>query len=234
MVIRAPFPAAFFIGATTLVSQVAASGMPRMPSTLLSPSQSWVLAVNGSANLAARANGCPGGWAPCSATTCYPLDGSECCSDGNFCPSGFECQSGGCCPFGEICSGSAGPPITIGGGDEPTDTFIPPPTTRTTQRTTSTHPTTTHTPTSTLVTFNDPSDTDFDFDTTFTSFTARVTQPTGAMAGTTDDEPVGTSAPQTTAGFPALGGVGAAGSTATNLWAGAVLSGLLAVLMSIA
>ncbi|KAI0351268.1 hypothetical protein OH77DRAFT_967250 [Trametes cingulata] len=248
MVSKATISAAFFVGATAFLSQVAASGMPRVPTTLLSPSHSWVFGVNSSTNLAARANGCPSGWAPCSSTTCYPLDGSECCSgtsmnncgsllllmsrdisDGNFCPSGFECQSGGCCPFGKICSGSAGPPITIGGGDVPTDTdtFVPDPTT--THRATTTHPATAH-PTTTLVTFNDPTDTDFG-DSTFTSFTARVTSPTGAMAGTTDDEPIGTSAPQTTAGFPALGGGSGAGSTAANLWAGAMMSGMLAVFM---
>lgn len=71
--------ATLLFSATALIAQVAASARPRVPITLLRPSQSYV--ITGSSNdLVARANGCPVGWAVCSSITCYPLDGSECCS----------------------------------------------------------------------------------------------------------------------------------------------------------
>ncbi|EJF55911.1 hypothetical protein DICSQDRAFT_184098 [Dichomitus squalens LYAD-421 SS1] len=78
-------------------------------------------------------DGCPVGWVPCSASTCYPLDGSTCCSNGNFCEFGSYCDGGGCCLDGEICGGSAPPPSTI---NVPTATT--PRTTATTPRTTTT------------------------------------------------------------------------------------------------
>ncbi|RDX46075.1 hypothetical protein OH76DRAFT_909978 [Lentinus brumalis] len=37
-------------------------------------------------------DGCPSGWTSCSETTCYPLDGSQCCADGTYCDPGFTCQ----------------------------------------------------------------------------------------------------------------------------------------------
>ncbi|TBU24891.1 hypothetical protein BD311DRAFT_765738 [Dichomitus squalens] len=80
-------------------------------------------------------DGCPVGWVPCSASTCYPLDGSTCCSNGNFCEFGSYCDGGGCCLDGEICDGSAPPPSTI---NVPTATT--PRTTATTHRTTATAP----------------------------------------------------------------------------------------------
>ncbi|KAI0706005.1 hypothetical protein C8T65DRAFT_234037 [Cerioporus squamosus] len=66
-------------------------------------------------DIESRDDGCPIGWAECSYFTCYPLDGSVCCSDGNFCDPGYYCDGGGCCREGRICSGGAPPPSTIGG-----------------------------------------------------------------------------------------------------------------------
>ena len=36
-----------------------------------------------------ESDGCPVGWASCSATTCFPLDGSVCCADGEYCDAGW-------------------------------------------------------------------------------------------------------------------------------------------------
>lgn len=71
--------ATLLFSATALIAQVAAGARPRVPITLLRPSQSYVMTGSAS-DLVARANGCPVGWAVCSSITCYPLDGSECCS----------------------------------------------------------------------------------------------------------------------------------------------------------
>ncbi|TBU41229.1 hypothetical protein BD309DRAFT_965703 [Dichomitus squalens] len=35
---------------------------------------------------------CPLGWAPCSSTACYPLNGAQCCSNGKFCSAGSVCH----------------------------------------------------------------------------------------------------------------------------------------------
>ncbi|KAI0334253.1 hypothetical protein GY45DRAFT_1318733 [Cubamyces sp. BRFM 1775] len=214
--------------ASALVNQVAAGVKPR--DTLLSPSRTWVLehsGVNGTLDRAVGADGCPVGWDPCSATTCYPLDGSECCSDGNFCPLGYVCQDGGCCPFGETCVGSAGDPITIG-GDEPTSAH------HTSTRTTSLRVATS---TSTLVTFsssleeNDsttpqPSGDEWD---TFpaTSATSTTSSPFNSIGS----EPGGASVSHF---FPtSTQAPGGAASMARNVGGGTRLAGVLAVLMGV-
>ncbi|KAI0655689.1 hypothetical protein C8Q70DRAFT_1057238 [Cubamyces menziesii] len=220
--------------ASALVTQVAAGVRPR--ATLLTPSQAWVLGhsgVNGTLDRAVGSDGCPVGWDPCSATTCYPLDGSECCSDGNFCPAGYLCQDGGCCPFGEICEGSTGDPITIG-GDEPTFTS----THTTSYRTTSTI--------STLVTFTSTS--------SFEEIDSTTPQPSGgeldsfpatfATATTSypfasiGSEPSATGPSSDSGIFPTHTGAtgnapGGAASLARHVGGVTALAGALAVLMSI-
>ncbi|KAI0742487.1 hypothetical protein C8Q80DRAFT_909931 [Daedaleopsis nitida] len=58
-------------------------------------------------------DGCPVGWAECSSISCYPLDGAQCCADGNYCPTGYYCDGDGCCPKGKVCTGAAPPPSTV-------------------------------------------------------------------------------------------------------------------------
>ncbi|KAI0669001.1 hypothetical protein C8Q78DRAFT_993118 [Trametes maxima] len=256
-------PASWFLvlfSAVASLSPVAAIVRPRVPTTFLGASYNHPISgalkfVNGTADLAVRANGCPTGWAPCSATTCYPLDGSECCSDGTFCTAGTVCQSGGCCPFGEICEGSAGPPITIGGGpvNDPTDTvtFVSDPTgtptptptpslTHTTTRAVTTIQTrsgtvtqTTGSPTTTHVTFtgtDSDTDTDTDTETIFhTSLgTESTTRTTGsALAGTDGSDALPTNP-------LSVGGVNGATPTVGGMQrACAVLSALTAIFMII-
>ncbi|RPD52568.1 hypothetical protein L227DRAFT_617718 [Lentinus tigrinus ALCF2SS1-6] len=72
----------------------------------------------------ARDSFCGAGWAFCSYVACppgydppcigcYPLDGSQCCSDGNYCPPGEYCLlGGGCCQDGTVCYGPAPDPST--------------------------------------------------------------------------------------------------------------------------
>ncbi|KAI0641006.1 hypothetical protein C8Q79DRAFT_930289 [Trametes meyenii] len=236
---------ALLLGVAASVYPVTAIVRPRMPSTFLGVSYSYPISsslVNGTIDLAVRANGCPTGWAPCSATTCYPLDGSECCSDGNFCPAGNVCQSGGCCPFGEICDGSAGPPITIGGDPTTTiDTFVPDPTPTPPARTTTvetaatttravttirtgpeTHTTGSPT-TATQVVTSTSTDTETIFHTSFG--TQSTTHTTGtALAGTDGSDSLPTNP-------PAVGNVNGVTPPTTRRgvqWACAVLSALTA------
>ncbi|KAL1938345.1 hypothetical protein VTO73DRAFT_11796 [Trametes versicolor] len=225
--------ATLLFSATALIVQVAASARPRVPITLLRPSQSYV--ITGSDNdFVSRANGCPVGWAVCSSITCYPLDGSECCSDGNFCPAGSVCDSGGCCPFGEICDGSAPPPITVGSGNVPTDTdtkFDPLPTTTTTRRatTTSTRPATPTSAQTSTDPFTDPLG--------ITAFSVTpdvsvtVTTPTSFLAAGTEpgEDPL-----PTTAGVPQLpiGGTGGAAPAARGGWVGVLLAGVFILLVN--
>ncbi|OCH84529.1 hypothetical protein OBBRIDRAFT_798996 [Obba rivulosa] len=106
--------------------------------------------------LASFNDGCPVGWSPCSADTCYP-DDANCCSDGNFCPSGEYCVAGGgCCPDGELCSGPPPPPVTLPNNPQ-TPTFSTPKPTTTKPHTTS-HPTEPPVTTSPQPTFS-PTDT---------------------------------------------------------------------------
>ncbi|KAI8992803.1 hypothetical protein BD414DRAFT_506770 [Trametes punicea] len=219
---------------TVLVTQTAASASARGSTAFLSPFHVWPLSHNGvnSTSIAARSDGCPSGWTLCSALTCYPLDGSECCSDGDFCEVGTYCDLGGCCLNGEICVGNAGPPITIGGGDEPTgtDTYVP----TTTHHTTTTRPATTHSSTSrsTIVTY-DPDTTDFDTatapltDAHGTEPTAAATAQATTSLGTIGLPPPTSDVPQ----LPFSGSMKAA-PLAGKEWASVVLAGLI-VLTSI-
>ncbi|KAH9886965.1 hypothetical protein C8Q73DRAFT_795000 [Cubamyces lactineus] len=217
------------IYASALVAQVAAGVRPR--ATLLTPSQAWVLEhanVNGTFDRAIGSDGCPAGWDPCSATTCYPLDGAECCSDGNFCPAGYVCQDGGCCPWGEICVGSAGDPITIG-GDEPTSTHH----TSTVSHTTSHRATSA---TSTVVTFTPTSSLEENDSTTpqpsgdeWDSFPATSATSTTSQ-GTVSDLGSGVFPTPTSILGNAPDG---AASIARHVGAVTVLAGALAVLMGI-
>ncbi|KAI1795433.1 hypothetical protein LXA43DRAFT_1058567 [Ganoderma leucocontextum] len=107
-------PLAFFLTAAALLSQTEAAAPPagNFCSSLWLPKGAI---VNGTHVLGAHdtSDGCPVGWVECSTYTCYPLDGSTCCSDGNFCEAGYYCDSGGCCENGQICGGPAPPPSTI-------------------------------------------------------------------------------------------------------------------------
>ncbi|PIL26187.1 hypothetical protein GSI_11942 [Ganoderma sinense ZZ0214-1] len=119
-------PLAFFLAAAALLSQTEAAAPPAgdFCSSLWLPKGAI---VNGTHVLGVHdtSDGCPVGWVECSAYTCYPLDGSTCCSDGNFCPPGYYCDSGGCCPNGKVCGGAAPPPSTINGGTfTTTSTFV--------------------------------------------------------------------------------------------------------------
>ncbi|RPD52597.1 hypothetical protein L227DRAFT_582025 [Lentinus tigrinus ALCF2SS1-6] len=46
-----------------------------------------------SSSLTRRQNdGCPSGWGSCSETTCYPLDGSQCCSGASLFSAVFSVE----------------------------------------------------------------------------------------------------------------------------------------------
>ncbi|KAI0706004.1 hypothetical protein C8T65DRAFT_652430 [Cerioporus squamosus] len=55
------------------------------------PSPPWGI-VSSLTRRQSEDDGCPSGWTSCSETTCYPLDGSQCCADGTYCDPGFLCQ----------------------------------------------------------------------------------------------------------------------------------------------
>ncbi|KAI0751986.1 hypothetical protein C8Q74DRAFT_1222393 [Fomes fomentarius] len=76
-------PALLFLSNGALADElVAAKSLKKGTPLTLSRRQ----ATNGDDN-----DGCPSGWAECSLTTCYPLDGSQCCLDGNYCDAGYVC-----------------------------------------------------------------------------------------------------------------------------------------------
>ncbi|KAH9856192.1 hypothetical protein C2E23DRAFT_506677 [Lenzites betulinus] len=226
---------AILLSASAFAPQVAALVRPRMPNAFLRPSKRFAIPdtlVDRSLGLSARAGFCPVGWAVCSSIeeTCYPLDGSECCSDGNFCSAGSVCDVGGaCCPLGVTCDGPAPPPITIGGGNEPTTTHrvatpTPTPTPTSTRSTTtstlseSSATTPTASPTSTFdPTTEDPLE-----------LTIFSVAPDASVSATTPRG--GSNDPQ----FP-FGGTGGAMSIGwgTAAWTGVLLSGALGVLMSV-
>ena len=71
------------LAALLLVASSAHGAAP--PAADLSPALWFTLdshapGPNGTHDFAVADDGCPIGYAECSATTCYPLDGSECCS----------------------------------------------------------------------------------------------------------------------------------------------------------
>ena len=79
-------PLAFFLAAAVLLSRTQAAAPPAGDFC----SSQWFpkdAIVNGTHVLGVHdtSDGCPVGWVECSATTCYPLDGSTCCS-GMSCP----------------------------------------------------------------------------------------------------------------------------------------------------
>ncbi|OSD03818.1 hypothetical protein PYCCODRAFT_1476751 [Trametes coccinea BRFM310] len=223
----------FFSGAA-LVNQVTAGVRSRTPATHLVASHVLVLisSANNTSELAALGDGCPIGWAPCSLTTCYPLDGAECCSDGNFCPAGYLCQDGGCCPSGEICVGSSGPPITIGGGDNPTETGTSIPTTTRHTTTTTTRHTFTATSTSTTITFNVTTGTDIFTSTTTPATTHTATTVMGAGLTTTSSTPFASVESEPTAGAsgtPLSGAVNGAMQTMQKQGTTAILALILGI-----
>lgn len=111
-------PLAFFLAAAALLSLTEAAAPPAGDFCASQWFPKGATGVNGTHVLGVHdtSDGCPVGWVECSAYTCYPLDGSTCCSDGNFCQPGYYCDSGGCCPNGKVCDGAAPPPSTINGG----------------------------------------------------------------------------------------------------------------------
>ncbi|RPD52598.1 hypothetical protein L227DRAFT_568504 [Lentinus tigrinus ALCF2SS1-6] len=181
-------------------------------------------------DLESRDDGCPFGWAECSYFTCYPLDGSVCCSDGNFCDPGYYCDGGGCCLLGHLCSGSAPPASTIEFTTTSTRRF-----TSTTVRTTSTSfdtfsTTTTARDTSTFITFTPPSQS-----TEFGTVTDLTSLPTGTGGQTGTTQSSATSEGSNPTGLGSLGsGNGAAPTVPRDVHTGMWVALLLAVVMCLA
>ncbi|KAI0826491.1 hypothetical protein BC628DRAFT_1419009 [Trametes gibbosa] len=240
------FQVASILGTSALVLQAAALVRPQVPNTYLRSSKHYGLPdtlTDRSLGLATRTLICPVGWAVCSARegTCYPLDGSECCSNGGFCFSGTVCDSVACCPIGEICDGPAPPPVTIGSGDEPTTTrrAMTPTTTHTSPITTSVRVSTTSLTASPTSTFNPETEDPLEI-TIFSEtpgLSATATTPSSFLGVGT--EPGQNNGPQPTASgdrpqFPFDEGNGATPiDRAPAVWRGVLISSALGVLVSI-
>ncbi|TFK79894.1 hypothetical protein K466DRAFT_404871 [Polyporus arcularius HHB13444] len=179
-------------------------------------------------------DGCPIGWAECSYTTCYPLDGAACCSDGNFCEAGYYCDSGGCCPRGHFCSGGAPPPSTIGGFTTTSKRRFTSVTAGRTTTTTSFEEFPTESSTSTFVGYTPP-----DQSTVFGTETGDSTpRPTGTGTGTGigktfASDPASGSSPTALSGINGAGN-GATATVSRNVQTGMGVAAVVAVLMCIA
>ncbi|KAI9061858.1 hypothetical protein FKP32DRAFT_898432 [Trametes sanguinea] len=143
----------------------------------------------------------------------------------------YVCQDGGCCPSGEICVGSSGPPITIGGGNDPTETetFIP----------TTTHHTTTtrRTSTSTTITFDGTTESNVFPSATAPATTRTATTGTGAELTTTrssSSASIGSEPTADASNTPLSGVVNGAARTVQNLGMTAVLALSLGIAMQFA